>query len=167
MHTSKTKQGIRLLLSISRQVFPSRKAGLIMRDSFLARQTPSLQMCPSPPSFPSASVADHDAMCYGTWHSMYLGIWGQLFWLWPFPASHAPSASSLAGQHQKLKSPWLCVGTALQQWKQWCVSNIISILNWNHQPIPATMNKINCPSQNQNTILEANFGMSDKYMPRI
>lgn len=42
---------------------------------------------------------------------------GQLSWFHPLPDPSAPSASSMAGQHRKLKSPWLCANTDLQQLK--------------------------------------------------
>lgn len=42
---------------------------------------------------------------------------GQLSWFCPHPAPCAPPASSLLGQHEKLKSPWLSISTALKQCK--------------------------------------------------
>jgi len=45
------------------------------------------------------------------WHHMVRNILfaslGQLCWLCPLPISHALPTFSLAGQHEKMKSPWL------------------------------------------------------------
>ena len=68
---------------------------------------------------------------------------GQLSQLCPLPASCAPPASLLAGQYEKLKSPWLRISTAQQQLKHQCVINVILILNPKRNTIPATRNKIN------------------------
>lgn len=48
----------------------------------------------------------------------------------------------LAGQHQKLKRPWLWVSTAVQLNHQ-CHISIIFILNPNYSIIPATRRKFN------------------------
>jgi len=68
---------------------------------------------------------------------------GQLSWVCPLPAPAAPLACSLAGQSEKLKSPWLGVSTALQQLKHQHVINILLILNPKHSTTPPTRRKIN------------------------
>ena len=63
-----------------------------------------------------------------------LATLGQLSWVCPLPAPAAPLAYLLAGQSEKLKSPWLGVSTALQQLKHQCVINVILILVQNIAP---------------------------------
>ena len=78
---------------------------------------------------------------------------GQLSWLCPLPASCAPPASSLKGQYEKLKSPWLSVSTAQQQLKRQCVISILLILNPKHSTTPATRIKINAiPAETRTAI---------------
>ena len=69
--------------------------------------------------------------------------WGLLSWPCPLPAPCAPAASSLVGQQEKLKSPWLYVSTSPQHLKHRCVISIILILNPKHNTIPATRRKNN------------------------
>lgn len=60
------------------------------------------------------------------------------------PAPHgAPSASSLAGENEELKSYWLYVSTALQQLKYPSIISIILFLNPKHSTVAATRKKIN------------------------
>jgi len=66
---------------------------------------------------------------------------GQLSWVCPLPAPAAPLACPLAGQSEKLKSPWLGVSTALQQLKHQRVINTLLILNPKHSTLPATMRR--------------------------
>ena len=68
---------------------------------------------------------------------------GQLPWLYPFPASCASPASLLAGQYEKLKSPWLRVSTAQEELKHQHVINIILIPSPKHSTISSTRKKIN------------------------
>lgn len=44
----------------------------------------------------------------------------------------APPVSWLAGQREKLRGPWPCVSTALQELEQQCVSSSVLILNPEH-----------------------------------
>ena len=90
-----------------------------------------------PPSF----VAQHD-----TTHTLWDIPWASLghsSCLCHLPSPGAPPATSLAGQHNRLKSPWLSVSPALQQLKHQCVISIILILIPKHSTIPATRKKIN------------------------
>ena len=74
----------------------------------------------------------------------------QLSWLHSLLAAWAPLVFSLAGQHEKLKSPWLSVGAAQQALKHQYVSNIIVIPNPKHSAVQTTKKKINSISaQNQ------------------
>lgn len=83
----------------------SRKAKLIMHNSLSGGKMPSLWK-PSTSSFFTRK----------TWN-IYLVSLGQVYWLCPLPASGAPPTSPLAGQHEEVKSPWLCVSSSLQQLK--------------------------------------------------
>lgn len=58
------------------------------------------------------------------------------------PAPHATPAFPLA-EHQKLRSPWLCVNTALQQLNNWCLITIIFTKNPKYSIIWTFMKKIN------------------------
>ena len=59
---------------------------------------------------------------------------GQLSWVCPLPAPAASLACSLAGQSEKLRSPWLGVSTALQQLKHQHVISSLLILIQNIAP---------------------------------
>lgn len=78
------------------------------------------------------------------WHLMvrnvHLASLGQLSWFGLLPASSVSPATSLEGQHRKLRSPWICVNTALQHQN---IINIIFLLNPRNIIVPASMKKIN------------------------
>lgn len=75
----------------------------------------------------------------------------------------ATPACPLAGQCEKLKSPWLSVSTALQQLQHRCVLSIILTLNPKHVNIPDARKKINSvPAKHrtgahQGPMMEAHF----------
>ena len=118
-----------------------RRAGLITCNGFSGRQIRSLWTSPCflflyPSFYCWASMMPH-----GVGHPF--GHWHHLSWFCPLPAPGAPLASSLAGQHEKWKSPWLCVSTALQQQKHQCVITSNLIKNPNYSIIRSSLKKIN------------------------
>ena len=73
---------------------------------------------------------------------------GHLSEAYPLPAPAAPPASSLAGQHEQLTCPCLCVCTALPQLNYRGVLSIILLRNPTHSTTPANVKKItNIPAK--------------------
>lgn len=66
---------------------------------------------------------------------------GQLSWIYSLPAPCAPPTPLVVGQHEKLKSPWLCAKTVQQKIKHQHVIYIILIQN-PEDTLLATMKKI-------------------------
>jgi len=94
------------------------------------------------PPWPASPKFMCSAWCHMVWN-IPLASWRQLSWLWPLPAACASAASPLAGQCEKLRSPWLSVSTAQQHLNHQCVINIILIPNPKQSTISATRKKIN------------------------
>ena len=119
-HMRKAKPVIHSLLPFGSQVFsPSRKAGLILRNGFLGRPSPLLQMCPTSSLSTPAFVAEHDAIWCGTspwsaWASCPGCVPSQLL-------GHPSLLAGRAAQEAK-PSPRPCVSTALQHGETslWC-----------------------------------------------
>jgi len=84
-------------------------------------------------------------MPYSTTSRWHLSSWLQAAsWLCPLPAPCACTpSSSLAGQHEKLNSPWLSVSTAEQQLKHQCVITTVFSTNPKHGSIWASAKKSN------------------------
>ena len=102
---------------------PSR-AELIMPNSFLGRQMPSLPL-PLPSSF-FLPVLLLNVTPHGMGH--HLSSLGQL----SLPDPCVPRSSLLSRKHRKEKSSWFYTSTALQQLKRWCVVTTIFIKNPKH-----------------------------------
>jgi len=134
---SKAKQGIQVLLPISRQVLTiPRKAGLHRAQHLLWKTNAITPNIPLSPSF-----------YWWAWHHMLWDIplvsWGHLFQLGLLPISCAPPAYSLAGHCEKQKRPWHNVSAVQQQLKHPCVINTVLDTNPKHSTIQATRKKIN------------------------
>lgn len=111
---------------------------------------------PSRSSAHSPSLAKHTALT-----SQHATIrYGTSFWsVWISCPGCVPSqlclgGTSLAGEHEKLKSPWLCVNAALQQQKHWCVISIAFTQNSKQSNTPATKKKITSQLKPGHPILE-------------
>lgn len=100
------------------------------------------------------------AECPVVWN-IPLASLGQLSWFCPLTAPAASPAWPLAGEHEKLKSCWLSVSTALQQLKYWCVITITFITNPKQSTITATMKKAGYqPKPGHLCILKMNMGLN-------
>ena len=77
------------------------------------------------------------AWCHVVW-DIPLTSWSQVLWLSPPKFMDTPS---LAEQHEKMKSPWLCVNIAQQQLSYQCVNNIVFFLNQKYSIMSANLNK--------------------------
>lgn len=93
----------------------------------------------SPLSTPHSFIIQLDAIYYG-------------IFLWPIWVNFPHSVPCHLFVHpqfladrvcEKMKYPWLCASIALRQLKDWCVINVILILNPKHSTIPATRKKNN------------------------
>lgn len=108
----------------------------------------------SPRQTPSSSISLSHLpciYCHMFWDTP-LSCVGQLSWLCAPPASCAAPASLLAGQCEKLESPWHSVITAVQPLKPQCVISIILILNPKYSIISTTRKKINSMPDETRTI---------------
>lgn len=120
----------------------------------------------------SLSLAHFPQFTHWEWHYMVwdipLASLGQLPWLCPLPASHAPPATSKAGHHEELKSSWLSVSTAQHQGNHQCVVNIVSILNPKHSTVSATGKKItSIPSKTRKYCLKGEFHLAIFFLIKI
>lgn len=66
------------------------------------------------------------AQCHMVWDIHMGQSWSGALALYP-PSPCALPASSLSGQHEKIKGPWLSVSTTKQQLKHLCVTTTIFI----------------------------------------
>lgn len=94
----KVKQGVRSLLSISRQMFsPFQESRACHTWCFLGKTNATI--------FENPLILPLSHVIYCCWLQSIL------------PTPCTPSDSSLSGQHEKQQSPWFCARTALQQLK--------------------------------------------------
>ena len=91
-----------------------------------ADRCPAYPRAAGPPT-PARPPYNCSAWPHMVWNTPLASL-GQLSWVCPLPAPAAPLACPLAGQSEKLKSPWLSVSTALQQLKHQHVINTLFIL---------------------------------------
>lgn len=89
-------------------------------------------------SFSPNLHAHHDAICHGI-SVRPVGVSCPAV----SPPIFCPEVIFLAGQHVKLKYPWISASTAQQQLNHWRVTKVILTLNPEHSPVPANKRKTN------------------------
>lgn len=82
---------------------------------------------------------------------------GQLPHLYPLPSSCAPPGYTLAGQHEKQRSPQCCASTAERQLKHCCVSNTGLVTSLPHSNTQDTTKKNSSTSASPTTELKTNL----------